>query len=304
MCGIAGILMRQPGRSDAPIGATLLKMALSLQHRGRDSAGFALFSGSVGANSLRLQAVLPEGAPLPEPQAVIEASAGLLADLRPEKGGFSAAVREPLPEGMRIDTLVAALESNLPGVSVSAVGRVMRVYKSVGVVDALAEEVCGITGSHGIAHLRLATESRIDPCHAQPFWGRPFPDVSVTHNGHITNYYKLRRRMQEKGYRFASENDSEIIGVLIGEKLEAGADLGGAVEELSGELDGSFSFIAAAPGGIAVGRDPIATKPLLFVETDECVALASEPQALRRVVGDTARIREIRPKETRAWEIA
>ena len=51
-------------------------------------------------------------------------------------------------------------------------------------------------GSHGIAHTRMATESRVDISHSHPFWARPFPDISVVHNGHITNYHKLRRRLE------------------------------------------------------------------------------------------------------------
>ena len=51
-------------------------------------------------------------------------------------------------------------------------------------------------------------------------------------------------------------------------------------------------------------RDPFATKPLLYVETDTQVALASEPQALHRLLGEDACIKEIRPREVRTWERA
>ena len=136
----------------------------------------------------------------------------------------------------------------------------------MGLAEKLAEDAEELTGTHGIAHLRLATESRIDPAHAQPFWGRPYPDVAVTHNGHITNYYKLRQRMEARGFSFASQNDSEIIGMVIGEKLAAGTGLEDALYEAREVLDGSFSFLVATPYGIGALRDPNATKPLLYVE--------------------------------------
>ena len=163
------------------------------------------------------------------------------------------------------------------------------------------EEVTPLRGSHGIAHLRLATESRIDPAHAQPFWGRPFPDIAVTHNGHITNYLKLRQRFEARGFTFASRNDSEIIGTYLGDKMSEGLTLEKALTTASRELDGSFSFIAATAQGLGVARDPFATKPLLFCETEAVVALASEPQALHRLLGEDIIIGEIRPREVRVW---
>ena len=41
----------------------------------------------------------------------------------------------------------------------------------------------------------MATESVVDVADSHPFWVRPFPDISVVHNGHITNEHKLRRRL-------------------------------------------------------------------------------------------------------------
>ena len=147
----------------------------------------------------------------------------------------------------------------------------------------------------------LATESRIDPAHAQPFWGRPFPDIAVTHNGHITNYHKMRQQFEAQGYGFASRNDSEIIGLYLGRKMADGLTLEAALHEAGRDLDGSYSFIVATADGLGVVRDPFATKPLLYAETDELVTLASEPQALHRLLGEDIIIREIKPREVRVW---
>ena len=73
----------------------------------------------------------------------------------------------------------------------------------------------------------MATESRVDIAHSHPFWARPFPDISVVHNGQITNYHRLRRMLEQKGHRFATENDSEVIAVYIADRLEAGEPPGG-----------------------------------------------------------------------------
>lgn len=298
MCGIAGILKRGEG-TGFPAGEALLTMAACLQHRGADSAGVAVFGGGAPA----LQVVLPPAAALPEPQAVLALGAGRLAALCPDRDGFTATLAEPL-DAEAAAMLVADLERELHGSTVVALGASLRIYKTVGLLGGLVSEVGPLTGTHGIAHLRLATESRIDPAHAQPFWGRPFADIAVTHNGHITNYHKMRQRFEARGFTFASRNDSEIIGVYLGARLAEGLSLREALEAAGRDLDGSYSFIVATVDGLGVTRDPFATKPLLYAETDDRVALASEPQALHRLLGDAIVIREIKPREVRVWEKA
>ncbi|HEX8234912.1 MAG TPA: hypothetical protein VF600_03065 [Abditibacteriaceae bacterium] len=309
MCGIAGIL-KLDGHGTSPIGHDLLRMATCLQHRGADSAGVAVFSPD-NSEQAHLQVAMPLGAASPNAATMLGLGAGRIAQVQAERGGFSAALLEAealngASNGHSAPgdaAFIRDLEESLAGGTISAMGRTMRVYKAVGAVEELAGQIEDLRGTHGLAHLRLATESRIDPAHAQPFWGRPYHDIAVTHNGHITNYLKLRRGFESRGFSFASHNDSEIIGVYLGDKMEAGFSFGEALEAAARELDGSFSFIAATAHGLGVARDPLATKPLLYAQTDDTLALASEPQALYRVLGSDIRIREIKPKETRAWEL-
>jgi len=268
-----------------------------------DSAGMAVFG--TGGTGQRLQVMLPAGMPLPEPQTVAALGEGRLSDLRPEPMGFSACIKPAAGDAVLANlALVQALEAGLPGAAVSGMGAKMIIEKAVGLADGLEGPVGSLTGSHGIAHLRLATESKIDPAHAQPFWGRPYADIAVTHNGHITNYHKLRGRFEAEGFGFASHNDSEIIGIYLGRKIAGGLTLHEALAAAGQELDGSYSCIVATASGLGVVRDPFATKPLLYVETDTQVALASEPQGLYRLLGQDAVIKEIRPREVRVWERA
>ena len=303
MCGIAGLLYKRAEDIPAPIGKTLLSMASCLQHRGRDSAGIAVF-GRRDAG-LRLQVMLPDEHALPEPQVLLALGGGRLSSLLPEPMGFSACVQPASGNAVTADLeLVRAIEAGLPGAIISGLGAALTIEKAVGLADELDGVVSTLVGTHGIAHLRLATESKIDPAHAQPFWGRPYPDIAVTHNGHITNYHKLRQRFEAEGFGFASHNDSEIIGIYLGRKMAKGLTLHEALSAAGKELDGSYSFITATKHGLGVVRDPFATKPLLYVETDTRVALASEPQALYRLFGADTKIQEIRPREVRVWERA
>ena len=80
-------------------------------------------------------------------------------------------------------------------------------------------------GTHGIGHTRMATESDVDIKSAHPYWAFPYNDVSVVHNGQITNYWNMRRQMERKGHRFMSHCDSELLAVYTADMLNNGYTL-------------------------------------------------------------------------------
>src|SRR5205085_7294707 len=122
------------------------------------------------------------------------------------------------------DALLAAIEAAAPGIEVVSAGHRLEVLKQVGSPEELeaAYSVSGFVGTHGIGHTRLSTESKIDLSHSQPFWAHGLPDVAIVHNGHITNYHKLRRIYEQRGVKFYTENDSEVIGVYLAEQIAKG----------------------------------------------------------------------------------
>src|SRR5262249_44202054 len=126
-----------------------------------------------------------------------------------------------LPEAEDVERWVAEA---FPGCEVVSVGRQLEVVKQVGSPAGLGScyRISGWAGSHGIGHTRLSTESRVDLSHSQPFWAHGVADLVTVHNGHITNYHKLRRRFEQHGHTFYTENDSEIIGVYLRDRLAAG----------------------------------------------------------------------------------
>ncbi len=294
MCGIAGVLHKHA--TDQPIGRSLLTMAACLQHRGMDSAGMAVFGAS--SSDLRLQMMLPFAMALPEPQSVLAFGQGRLYDLRPEPAGFSACVRPASGDAMESDLeLVRALEAGLPGATVSGLGFSLTVEKAVGMAEGLDGVVGGLTGTHGIAHLRLATEARIDPAHAQPFWGRPYPDIAVTHNGHITNYHKMRQKFRGAGVRVCQPQRLGDHRHLSGPEDGGGHDV---ARSLVGRRAGTGRLVFVhrrhqrTAWALSVTRSPPSR---CFILRDGAqVALASEPQALHRSARPGgASIREISP---------
>jgi glutamate synthase domain-containing protein 1 len=200
--------------------------------------------------------------------------------------------------------LADLIEEAVPGARVFSVGRAMEIVKDLGAACDIDQryELSGMTGTHAIGHTRMATESIVDIAHSHPFWARPFPDISVVHNGQITNYHKLRRRLEQKGHRFATGNDSEVIAVYIADKLEAGESLDTALRASIDDLDGTFAYLISTADGIGLARDQFATKPLLYAESDDMVVLASEEISIRALFDDPGLVpRELQAKEVRWW---
>ena len=106
---------------------------------------------------------------------------------------------------------------SVPHVEVLSLGHALEIIKDLGDAQTVgaAYHLDDYFGSHGIGHVRMATESDVDISNAHPYWAYPFSDVAVVHNGQLTNYHQWRRRLERAGHRFASECDSEIIAVYL-----------------------------------------------------------------------------------------
>jgi methylamine---glutamate N-methyltransferase subunit A len=295
MCGIVGFLDKRPS-PERPLGRTLLTMLQALGCRGPDSTGVALFDPAVGWH-LRLSA--PPGV---APNAVLAAlrEAGL-ASYR-HAGGVFDALLEAEADPAAVEERVLA---RLPGAEVICLGRQLDLFKQVGPPAGLEEahDLSRRGGTHGLGHTRLSTESRVDLSHSQPFWAHGVPDLATVHNGHITNYHKLRRRFEQRGHRFYTENDSEVIGVYLRDHLGAGLALADALRSSLDDFDGSYCYLAATGECLAYVKDRFGFKPLVLAEADDFVALATEEVALRQALGDGFVAREPAPGTMRVWSV-
>jgi glutamine phosphoribosylpyrophosphate amidotransferase len=141
----------------------------------------------------------------------------------------------------------------------------------------------------------------VDICSAHPFWAYPFSDVSVVHNGQLTNYWGKRRDLERKGLRFVSNCDSELIAVYLADRIESGDSLEDAMRESVEELDGVFTYVVATADSLGMAKDVMAAKPMVLYEGDDCVALASEEAAIRNVFPHEIDTYDPYDGEVRVW---
>jgi methylamine---glutamate N-methyltransferase subunit A len=296
MCGIAGIFFKT-AESNHALGRSLVDMLDGCQHRGLDSTGFALYEQ--GFKGLRLRFIIddePEAA-IGRIKAALEAQGATLLSEKFEGASFVVEVEY----SGEIRPFSYAMEHAAKLVSI---GSALDIIKDVGTARDL-EKIYGIgaiAGSHGVGHVRLATESDVKPESAHPFWATGFSDVAIVHNGQITNYWKMRRRLEARDFEFRTDNDSELIAVYLADKLAQGASLESALEQSVDDLDGVFSFLVSTKDGIGFAKDRLAAKPMVMFENDDLVAIASEEVSLNRLFpGRPLATTEPAPGTFRTW---
>jgi len=160
--------------------------------------------------------------------------------------------------------------------------------KAVGRIAALETKLedASPTGTIGIAHTRWATHGAPTGVNAHPHLdcsGR----MAVVHNGIIENYEELKARLVERGHKFLSETDTEVVAHLIEENLNRQGDLEGAVRQALKEVQGTYGLAilhADFPERLVAARSG---SPLLIGVGDDEQFVASD---LAAILGHTRQI--------------
>jgi hypothetical protein len=302
MCGIAGLIHR--GKS-SKVGHELQGMLQALKHRGEDSTGYALYGDTDGKNFIMRFKVgenVGEGSTsVAEDVSVYDERKKIVDSYLGEMGAKIIKEERILPYSLEFSQKI----ESIPGVEILSMGKSLEVIKDLG----NAKMVCDrynldkVVGTHAIGHARMATESGVDIKSAHPFWGYPFSDVSVVHNGQLTNYWNNRRALENKGMRFMSECDSELIAVYLAEKMRDGASLEEGMKESLTGLDGVFTYFVATKDSLGMAKDTMAAKPLVLYESDDLVAMGSEEIAIRSILPQEIDTYDPFDGEVKVWQI-
>jgi glutamate synthase domain-containing protein 1 len=200
------------------------------------------------------------------------------------------------------DHILTLIRDNHPNIRVMSQGQSIEIYKEVGLPKDVVERfaLTQATGSHGIGHTRMATESAVTTLGAHPF--STGSDQCLVHNGSLSNHNMMRRKLRAEGVNIQTENDSEVAAAYLSARMSEGETLGEALTSGLNDLDGFFTFVVGTKTGFGVLRDPIACKPAVMAETDAYVAFGSEYRALVNLPDiDLARVWEPEPAEVYFW---
>lgn len=180
-------------------------------------------------------------------------------------------------------------------------GADIQVVKSKGRLKVLSELTHGgeiLPGTVGIGHTRWATHGSPSDVNAHPHANKS-ESIVVVHNGIIENYLKLKKKLQDKGYEFKSETDTEVIAHLLDyyykgnpletitkimHRLEGSYALGIVFqdhpEELYAVRKDSPLIVGHTQGGNIMASDVPAvlkyTRDVYFIDNEEIVRLTKE----------------------------
>ena len=91
----------------------------------------------------------------------------------------------------------------------------------------------------GIAHTRWATHGKVNETNAHP---HNIGNVTIVHNGIIENFHKLKHKLEDKGYNFKSESDTEIAAGLLDYYYKKYENIDKAIQKFIKKVDGSYAI--------------------------------------------------------------
>jgi glutamate synthase domain-containing protein 1 len=310
MCGIAGLIHK--GKSSS-VGSEMTAMLQALKHRGPDSTGYAVY-GEPTEGDYVMRVKVAEAEDMDRGRGIhqviadrIEAVEAILAEhgakVKSKDAPREYSLRYVITHDGDTGEMAEHIEET-EGVEILSMGNGLELIKDLGDA-AVVSEAYGLNdfqGTHAIGHTRMATESDVDIKSAHPYWAFPYNDVSVVHNGQITNYWIMRREMERKGHRFMSNCDSELLAVYTAHNLANGVSLEESLRRSIDEIDGVFTYLVATKDQLGMAKDTMAAKPLVLYESDDLIAMASEEVAIRAILPEEIDTYDPYDEEVRVWQ--
>ena len=292
MCGIVGIYLKTK-KFEKSLGKMLSGMLNNMESRGPDSAGFAIYKN--------------------EEKKIFKYSLCIgNLDFNKFKKEISKKIKKSklnqysdhviLKTPIEPKTVIKMINNSFPEISLVGYGNSIEIFKQVGNPKDVVKKfkLDSFSGTHGIGHTRMATESAITTDGSHPY--STGKDECLVHNGSLSNHNNLRRELVKKGNIFNSENDTEVAAGYISNQISKGKDLEKTLKNSLKDLDGFYTFIAGTKDGFALLRDEIACKPAVVAETKDYVAVASEFQAMAHLPNvNSANIFEPKPGVVYHW---
>lgn len=168
-------------------------------------------------------------------------------------------------------------------------GKQINIKKATGrlkVLSELTHDGQTMPGTIGIGHTRWATHGEPSDVNAHPHFNKD-QTIAVVHNGIIENYIKLKNKLQERGYEFCSETDTEVVAHLLDYYYNKyGKDPLTAVTKVIHRVEGSYALgiiFADYPDVVySVRKD----SPLIVGKAEDGNLIASDVPAVLKYTRD------------------
>ncbi len=178
----------------------------------------------------------------------------------------------------------------------SSDGQTVRVSKSMGYVAEIfsGQTLTQLPGHAAIGHVRYSTAGESRLANAQPFLiDCAHGQISICHNGNLTNADALRNELVGQGSIFQSGSDTEVVLHLYARSKARNVE--DAIVESVTQLQGAFSFLMLTPDRMIAVRDPHGFRPLALGRLGEAFVVCSETCAMD-LIGATY-VRDVEPGE-------
>ena len=168
--------------------------------------------------------------------------------------------------------------------------------KDMGLVgDVFKEnELANLKGNIGIGHVRYSTAGGSHLANCQPLVGRCRKrELALAHNGNLVNANYLRDMLEEDGYMFQANSDTEVILYILARYYK-----GDIVESIKITMDyikGAYSLVIMGEDELVAVRDPHGFRPLVLGKKGDEYIFASENCAIDILGGEF--IRDLEPGE-------
>ncbi|MBA4311306.1 MAG: amidophosphoribosyltransferase [Chlorobiaceae bacterium] len=155
-----------------------------------------------------------------------------------------------------------------------------RIHKDFGLVNDVFKDDTILTqvliGSAAIGHNRYSTAGASDnKLNIQPLIvNYRDGNIGISHNGNLTNFRKLRKRLQDEGTIFQTTSDTEIILHLIAKSREQ--DQIHQIIDALNQVEGAFSIAILTNNKLIAARDPYGWRPLAVGKLENAYVIASE----------------------------
>jgi glucosamine--fructose-6-phosphate aminotransferase (isomerizing) len=139
-----------------------------------------------------------------------------------------------------IDSLKRLEYRGYDSAGVSIIDQTQQVYKDIGEISKIAEELPDFKGTVGVGHTRWATHGAVTKQNAHPHLSSN-KKIAIVHNGIIENFRTLKDDLIKKGYKFLSNTDSEVIAHLIEDNYKD--NLENAVFSALKKINGYYAIV-------------------------------------------------------------